>query len=170
MLRRGLALILLVSACSLASAGGGEGKAASDASVRLGNGVFEPPFLRVEAGTTVAWTNEDGRAHTVTSSWDDGATFHEVLRPGESFSWTFEEAGAYDVHCVPHVTGGDGHYEGMVMRVDVEAAGTQAPPEGPVRSDRSLLVVGIGAILFLAGLYVVVQRWSGNRSPPTRLR
>ena len=186
MIRRGVILLLLVSACSTAWAGGGKG--GDDARVALGNGVFEPPFLRVEEDTRVTFTNEDDRAHTVTSSWDDGATFHKVLRPGESFSWTFDDAGEFGGHCVPHVTGGEGHYEGMVMTVEVaEAAGSgdgggrgddgevaTSPPAtggepGP-RSDRSLLIVGIGAILFLAGLYVVVQRWTASRSPPTRLR
>lgn len=165
MLRRGLAFLLLVSGCTLASAGEG-----ATAEVSLGNGVFEPPLLRVEPGTTVTWTNDDGRAHTVTSSWDDGNTFHKILRPGESFSWTFEEAGTWDVHCVPHVTGGGGHYEGMVMTLEVAAATANDPAPPPVRTDRSLLIVGIGAILFLAGLYFAVQRWSATRSPPTRLR
>jgi plastocyanin len=61
---------------------------------------FQPATLTVPSGTTVTWTNKDNVAHTVTAddaSWDSGS-----LTPGQTFSRTFEMAGAFQYHCTPH--------------------------------------------------------------------
>lgn len=144
---RRAAIVLLALACPTALAA---------AEVRLGNGVFEPSVLNVEPGETVTWTNADTRAHTVTSSWDEGATFNKVLKPGESFSYTFPEAGTFDVHCVPHVVKEGDHYEGMVMRVEVAAAAAEPAPAKS--NDRALLLVGAGFLAILGAGFVVLQR------------
>jgi plastocyanin len=59
---------------------------------------FDPETIEVEAGSTVNWTNEDNFTHTVQV---DGQEDHEV-EPGESFSITFDEPGAYGYVCTLH--------------------------------------------------------------------
>lgn len=133
---------------------------ATAAEASMMGGYFSPDRLVVEAGETVTWTNDDSIAHTVTSTWDNGATFNKVVRPGETFSWTFEEAGSYAIHCRPHAhTGAEGGMEGMVMTVEVQAAGaaatgtdaTPAPDAKPERDSRMLVIGGLG-LLALAAL------------------
>jgi plastocyanin len=56
----------------------------------------------VPVGTTVIATNEDGVTHTWTSSdgvWESGG-----IASGESFEFTFEEAGEYSYFCTIHPT------------------------------------------------------------------
>ncbi len=62
---------------------------------------YAPNVLTVPVGTTVTWTNNDvGQIHTVTDaagSFDSG-----FLNPGDSWSYTFTEAGEFEYFCVPH--------------------------------------------------------------------
>jgi plastocyanin len=56
--------------------------------------------LVITMGTTVTWTNTDAIAHTSTSDtgvWDSG-----ILAPGQSFSFTFAQAGTFPYHCAIH--------------------------------------------------------------------
>jgi plastocyanin len=56
--------------------------------------------LVVSMGTTVTWTNGDAIPHTATSDtgvWDSG-----ILGPGQSFSFTFAQAGTFPYHCAIH--------------------------------------------------------------------
>ena len=67
---------------------------------------FNPAALTVKAGTTVTWVNEDSYIHTVTSGTspsDRSGLFDSGnLNGGDTFSFTFSEAGTYDYFCVPH--------------------------------------------------------------------
>jgi plastocyanin len=68
------------------------------ASIRGGR--FVPSVIRVAAGTTVVWRNEDNMPHTVTStdgSWDSG-----TIQPGSTYSRDFERTGTFGFYCVPH--------------------------------------------------------------------
>lgn len=64
---------------------------------------FQPETVRVKRGTTVTWVNcEDATvdAHTSTSAtalWDS-----PFLAPGQTYSRTFDDAGAFGYFCVPH--------------------------------------------------------------------
>ncbi len=74
--------------------------AASEVAVPIVDFVFDPEVLEITVGTTVTWTNEDSAPHTATSSdriWDSN-----ILNQGESFSFTFEEAGTFDYICSIH--------------------------------------------------------------------
>lgn len=138
--------------------------AATAADASMMGGYFSPDRLTVKEGETVTWTNDDSIAHTVTSSWDNGATFNKVVRPGETFSWTFEEAGSYAIHCRPHAHASEGGgMEGMVMTVEVEAAGAAPAPdaaapatdgagEKPARDNVRMLLLGGLAFIGLAAL------------------
>ena len=69
---------------------------------------FEPAAITVPVGTTVTWTNNDNFSHNV--QFEDGgeALF---MRPGESVSQTFSEAGEYHYICSLHPT----EMEGRVL-------------------------------------------------------
>ncbi|WP_440951919.1 cupredoxin domain-containing protein [Methanococcoides sp. FTZ1] len=61
---------------------------------------FKPDTLQISVGDTVTWINMDSAPHTATSNdegFDSGS-----LSKGESFSFTFEEAGNYDYICTFH--------------------------------------------------------------------
>lgn len=72
--------------------------------------VFDPPFIAVDPGTVVRWTNEDGSFHTVTSISDldnrqnGGAVFDEdIADAGDEFEWTPESPGYQPYYCRPHL-------------------------------------------------------------------
>jgi plastocyanin len=68
------------------------------ASIRGGR--FVPSVVRVAAGTTVVWRNEDNMPHTVTGrdgSWDSG-----MIQPGGTYSRKFDRTGTFAFYCVPH--------------------------------------------------------------------
>ena len=61
---------------------------------------FTHQDLTVQIGTKVVWTNRDGTSHTtkaVEGQWDSG-----TLREGQSFSFTFTEAGVFSYFCAIH--------------------------------------------------------------------
>jgi len=68
--------------------------------VSIAGFAFDPATLTVTTGTTVTWTNDDTAAHTVTS--DDGSWGSNSLAKGDSFSFTFNEAGTFSYHCGVH--------------------------------------------------------------------
>ena len=61
---------------------------------------FSHEDLTVNVGTTVVWTNENGFSHTTTN--DDGLWDSSVLGTGETFSFTFDQAGAFSYVCTIH--------------------------------------------------------------------
>lgn len=61
---------------------------------------YTPATVTVKKGTTVTWTNQDDVKHDVNA--DNGAFKSELLDKGESFSYTFNEAGTFKYHCTPH--------------------------------------------------------------------
>lgn len=79
---------------------------------------YDPPTITVTVGDTVTWKNDDREGHTVTSGqgtgrfeWmdpnqgfgePDGLFNSERFMPGESWSYTFEDAGAFQYFCVIH--------------------------------------------------------------------
>lgn len=89
--------------------------------VTLGDDLFSPASLTVPPGTTVAWTNNGRRPHTVTSDsglWDSG-----MLGAGQSFSFTFGAPGTYTYNCAFH--------GGMAGSIVVSGSGA-APGPTPV--------------------------------------
>jgi amicyanin len=68
--------------------------------VVIENYLYSPETLTVKAGTTVTWTNKDSIGHTVTTKatlFDSG-----LLGKGQSYSYTFTQAGSYEYYCIPH--------------------------------------------------------------------
>ena len=75
--------------------------------VDITNFAFSPKELVIEKGATVRWTNHDGEPHTVVSSDDPKAFKSKAMDDGDSYSFTFTEAGAYSYFCSvhPHMRG-----------------------------------------------------------------
>ncbi len=59
---------------------------------------FNPQTITITKGTTVTWINEDSATHTVTGN----AFITEILNQGQTFSYTFDEAGTFDYWCKIH--------------------------------------------------------------------
>lgn len=59
---------------------------------------FNPEIITVSKGTTVTWTNRDIAVHTVTGTGFDSGN----LQQGETFSYTFNEAGLFNYICTIH--------------------------------------------------------------------
>ena len=74
------------------------------AAVKIGNFTFGPQELKVKAGTTVTWTNEDDIPHTVVSPNNFRS---KALDTDGTYSFTFTTPGAYKYFCSlhPHMTG-----------------------------------------------------------------
>src|SRR5918992_217092 len=66
--------------------------------VEIGDGFFSPASLTVSVGDTITWTNGDDSPHTVTGSAFDSGN----LDAGQTFSFTFEEAGTFAYACQYH--------------------------------------------------------------------
>lgn len=71
---------------------------ASSASVDIANFAFSPAEMTVAKGATVTWTNRDSVEHTITSGLFDSGN----IKNGESFSFAFTQAGAFEYHCSIH--------------------------------------------------------------------
>jgi plastocyanin len=70
------------------------------------NACYIPAEVTVSVGATVTWTNDDTAAHTVTSGTPtdgpDGIFDSSIVMSGNTFEYTFEEAGDYDYFCIVH--------------------------------------------------------------------
>jgi len=94
----GIAALLAVAAIAPAAHG-------EQPTVKIDNFTFSPPTLKVSAGTTVTWKNEDDIPHTVTST---AKVFKsQALDTDDNFSFTFTTPGVYEYFCSlhPHMTG-----------------------------------------------------------------
>ena len=101
-----LAAVLLVAACSDA---GTETTTISASSTTTGANqyqvvmesfAFTPTELTVPVGATVTWTNLHGADHNVVA--DDGTFESPLFGTGETYSFTFTEAGEYPYTCTIH--------------------------------------------------------------------
>jgi plastocyanin len=66
---------------------------------------FKPSLLEVLVGTTVVWTNGDAIEHSVTHGTPEklgGAFDSGFFAKGQTFSFTFTEAGEYPYFCKRH--------------------------------------------------------------------
>lgn len=76
---------------------------------------YYPAELTIEKGETVTWKNESALVHTVTCDPEKAARSKNVNLPegaqafdsgrmskGDTFKYTFEQAGRYKYFCIPH--------------------------------------------------------------------
>ncbi len=101
-----------------ASTTSGESTPAADNQVIITEGAFDPANednayaprdLSVAVGTEVVWVNEDAIVHTVTAGESDGRVGEPSglfdsgnMSEGDTFAYTFDEAGTFPYYCVPH--------------------------------------------------------------------
>src|SRR5215212_1278127 len=95
---------------SATSAGGGTSVSIVPGSSSLTTDAFSPNPIQVSVGNTVTWTNDDSQPHTVTSGsngqpdnkFNSSPNFNPLLNQGQTFSFTFTEAGDYPYFCMLH--------------------------------------------------------------------
>lgn len=68
---------------------------------------FDPATATVKAGTIVTWENHDNASHQVVADAAPVTVYTNslktnVMAPGQNWSFTFDEAGAYNYHCTLH--------------------------------------------------------------------
>ena len=68
--------------------------------VEISRLAFRDKEIRIPVGTTVRWVNKDPVGHTATS--DDGGWGSALIGPGETWEYTFDTAGEFPYHCIPH--------------------------------------------------------------------
>jgi plastocyanin len=76
----------------------------------LTTNAFSPNPIQVSVGTTVTWTNNDSQPHTVASGsngqpdnkFNSSPNFNPLINPGQTFSFTFAQAGEYPYFCMLH--------------------------------------------------------------------
>ncbi len=68
--------------------------------VKIAQYKFATDTVRIAAGTTVVWANDDVAEHTVT--FDGTEPGSPTIAPGGTFSHRFDRPGTYPYHCTPH--------------------------------------------------------------------
>lgn len=115
--------------------------AASTVTVEISGFAFQPSMVTIQVGDTVTWTNLDGAAHTATDTGPQ-ALFDGVMDNGESFSYTFTQAGTFNYVCTFHPE--------MTGTVIVQAS----VPDAAMASPDGLAATALGAaLLFLSLLF-----------------
>ena len=107
----------MMGASNATNATGASGGNTTTSSVSIVSGAstlttdaYSPNPIQVSVGTTVTWTNNDSQPHTVTSGsngqpdnkFNSSPNFTPLLNPGQTFSFTFTEAGEYPYFCLLH--------------------------------------------------------------------
>jgi plastocyanin len=65
-----------------------------------GSNSYNPNPIEIRVGDTVTWVNDDSTVHTATAS--DGTFDSDILRRGDTFSFTFDREGEYPYFCDVH--------------------------------------------------------------------
>jgi len=75
------------------------------AAVTIKSYKYDPQTLEVKVGTTVTWTNQDAKTHTVNSGTPDdpkAGPLNGELDEGKTYTYTFKEAGEFPYYCKNH--------------------------------------------------------------------
>lgn len=93
-LRKGVpALLALLSICAAAQ---------QTATVGIADYKYSPPEVRIKAGETVRWLNNEKRtSHSVLFPAENGLESTRMF-PGEHWERRFERPGRYEYTCGPH--------------------------------------------------------------------
>lgn len=63
---------------------------------------FEPRIVKIKAGTTVKWVNNEKRSNHSVFFEKEGLPDSERLFPGDTWQRTFDKPGVYPYVCGPH--------------------------------------------------------------------
>jgi plastocyanin len=127
--QRALLVLGALAVLVLTAPAPGASSETGDRTVEMIDNVFAPRIVRIPVGGAVEWTNDGRSPHTVTA--DDGAFDSDVVDPGDSFAFSFDQAGAFAYHCSLHGAPGVG-MTGVVLVGDAELPG-RAADIGPGR-------------------------------------
>jgi len=99
------AVVILAATVGTSARAGQASQPPRTVAIEIDNFKFGVASLEVAQGTTVTWTNRDDVPHTVTSTTKVFKS--PPLDTGETFSFTFKEAGTFEYYCSlhPHMTG-----------------------------------------------------------------
>lgn len=75
--------------------------AAQSNAIAIENFAFNANNVTVKKGTTITWTNKDTAGHSVISE-NDGGPKSQVLKKGETYSFTFDKSGTFHYICGVH--------------------------------------------------------------------
>src|SRR5687768_8636453 len=106
-------LSVLGTMLAVASLGAHPASAASQP-VTIRDNKFDPQETRIQPGDTVVWSNQGARVHDVTSD-RRGEFRSQRMRPGGSFSKTFDQPGYYYYYCSVHGARGKVGMWGLVV-------------------------------------------------------
>ena len=103
-----VAIAVLVSGCYQPSSninttvqqGGTTPAGATANTVTIQNFAFNPVTITITRGQTITWTNMDNVPHTVTST--TGVFNSGSIGSGQTFSYTFNDAGTFEYSCTNH--------------------------------------------------------------------
>lgn len=139
-------------AMGLVLAGGmvvaGAGLAAA-AGVTMVDDSFQPSRVTVAAGSSVTFFNHGDSPHTATA--DDGSFNSGIVDPGASKTVVLRTPGTYTFYCQFH--GGPGGSTAGSGAAAASGGSTSTAPLPQTASPLPLLL-GLGAVLLVAGLWV----------------
>ena len=78
----------------------GNGQQMGMTDVSIVDFAFQPMAIFVHRGETVRWTNTGNAQHTVDSDMEIFES--DVLDPGDTYSFTFDQPGIFHYHCDIH--------------------------------------------------------------------
>lgn len=130
MRRAGAVTAVVVAALALSPSAADAGGERQPVTIQFQS--FSPYAVDAVAGDTIAWTNQGGRAHTVTAN--DGSFNSGNLVVGQTFSRTFTTAGTFIYHCTIH--------RGMYGEVDVRQVTLDPLPPAAVATNTKVVVSG----------------------------
>lgn len=85
----------------------------SEVKIDIDSTGYKVANIKIKLGSTVVWTNQDTVEHTImtgrmddtqshSTSTDQNNLMSPILKNGESYSYTFNEARSYSYHCSKH--------------------------------------------------------------------
>jgi plastocyanin len=93
-------LLIALFLCCFVGLGADKPEKKDKHEVSVKNLQFKPVSIKIKAGQTVTWNNDDDRDHTVVAK--DGSFKSDNLKPGQSYEHTFAKAGKYPYSCGYH--------------------------------------------------------------------
>jgi amicyanin len=96
---------------------------AATSQVAMQNYAFSPASLTVHVGDTVTWTQHDTAPHNVVTTSAPVAISGPQLSQGQTWSYTFSQAGTYSYYCTVHPD----------MRAQVVVLAAATPAQHPVQ-------------------------------------
>jgi plastocyanin len=92
----GILVISMVAISMLACKKSNNNSSGSTPTIYMKNSTFSSANIQVSTGSTVMWTNDDNKVHTVTA--DNGSFNSGDIQPGSNYSFTFKSVGTFAYH------------------------------------------------------------------------